>query len=166
MRSQEETARTPYRGGVHTRARVAGVLILAAALGGCAAPTPAPAPTQAPSPQSTPAPASPAHAPATQAPTQAPVSAAPVVLPWPAATPAQAARLQTAVDGGAQPWLLDPTQVALAYAAARGWRDAVAEKSTAPTAVTIRSSAGTHVLALAQPGKPGAAGIWVVIADR
>ncbi len=124
------------------RARVAGVLLLAAALAGCA-----------PVPQ---APALPA--PATAA-------AAPVTLPWPAATAAQAASLQTAVDGGAQPWLLDPTQVALAYAAARGWPDAAAVNTTA-AGVTIRSSAGTHVLTLAQPGKTGTAGIWVVTADR
>jgi hypothetical protein len=115
------------------RARIAGVLILAAALVGCAhAVTAPPAPT--------------------------------VALPWPAATAAQVAGLQTAVDGGAQPWLLDPTQVALAYAAARGWSDAAAVDTTA-AGVTIRSAAGTHVLALAQPGKTGLAGIWVVTAD-
>jgi hypothetical protein len=88
-----------------------------------------------------------------------------VALPWPAATAAQVASLQTAVDGGAQPWLLDPTQVALAYAAARGWADASAVDTTT-AGVTIRSSAGTHVLTLAQPGKTGTAGIWVVTADR
>jgi len=115
------------------RARVAGVLILAAALVGCApAVTPPTAPT--------------------------------VALPWPAATAAQVASLQAAVDGGAQPWLLDPTQVALAYAAARGWADAAALDTTT-AGVTIRSAAGTHVLALAQPGKTGLAGIWVVTAD-
>ena len=91
--------------------------------------------------------------------------AQPVPLPWPAETAAQAASLQTAVDGGAQPWLLDPTQVALAYAAAQGWRDAAAVDATA-AGVTIRSSAGIHVLTLAQPGKTGTAGIWVVTADR
>lgn len=122
------------------RARVAGVL-LAVALAGCAPATPAP----------TPGPAS--------------TSATPVALPWPAATATQAANLQTAVDGGAQPWLLDPTQVALAYAAARGWPDATAVNTTSG-GVTIRSSAGTHVLTLAQPGKIGTAGIWVVTADR
>jgi len=121
------------------RARVAGVLLLAVALAGCASTTPAPAP--------------------------ATTSAAPVALPWPAATATQVANLQTAVDGGAQPWLLDRTEVALAYAAARGWPDATAVNSTSP-GVTIRSSAGTHVLTLAQPGKTGSAGIWVVTADR
>jgi hypothetical protein len=121
------------------RARVAGVLLLAVALAGCASTTPAPAP--------------------------ATTSAAPVALPWPAATATQVANLQTAVDGGAQPWLLDRTEVALAYAAARGWPDATAVNSTS-AGVTIRSSAGTHVLTLAQPGKTGSAGIWVVTADR
>jgi hypothetical protein len=126
---------------VQTQARVAGVLLVAAALTGCAPATPAPAP----------APAS--------------ATAAPVALPWPAATAAQVANLQTAVDSGAQPWLLDPTQVALAYAAARGWSDAAAVDTTA-SGVTIRSSAGTHVLSLAQPGKTGTAGIWVVTGDH
>jgi hypothetical protein len=119
---------------VHTRARIAGVLILAAALVGCA-----PAGTAPPAPA--------------------------VALPWPAATAAQVASLQTAVDGGAQPWLLDPTQVALAYAGARGWPDPAAVDTTA-AGVTIRSTAGTHLLTLAQPGKTGIAGIWVVTADR
>lgn len=123
------------------RARVAGVLLLAVALVGCAPATPAPAP-----------------GPAT-------TSATPVALPWPAATATQVANLQTAVDGGAQPWLLDRIQVALAYAAARGWPDATAV-NTPSAGVTIRSSAGTHVLTLAQPGKTGTAGIWVVTADR
>jgi hypothetical protein len=122
------------------RARVAGVLLLAVALAACAPATPAPAP----GPAST--------------------SATPVALPWPAATATQVANLPTAVDGGAQPWLLDRTQVALAYAAARGWPDATAVNTTG--GVTIRSSAGTHVLTLAQPGKIGTAGIWVVTADR
>jgi hypothetical protein len=140
---------------VHTRARVAGVLLLATALAGCGSAGQAPAP--------------PAEATATAAsvapPAPTTATPAPVPLPWPAATAAQAASLQTAVDGGAQPWLLDPTQVALAYAAARGWADASAVDTTA-AGVTIRSSAGTHVLTLAQPGKTGTAGIWVVTADR
>jgi hypothetical protein len=131
------------------RARVAGVLILAAALAGCA-----PAATAPPPPATPTAPAA-----ATGA---APSTA--LALPWPAATAAQVASLQSAVDGGAQPWLLDPTQVALAYAAARGWSDPAAVDTTAG-GVTIRSGAGTHVLALAQPGKTGLAGIWVVTAD-
>ncbi len=135
--TNRDGAAAPYGGGVHTRARVAGVLILATALAGCG-----PTPT-----------------------VPAPSTAAAVALPWPAADPAQVASLQTAVDGGAQPWLLDPTQVALAYASARGWTNAAAVNSTA-AGVTIRSSAGTHVLTLAQPGKTGRAGIWVVTADR
>ena len=66
--------------------------------------------------------------------------------------------------GRLAPKWLDPTEVALAYAAARGWSDAAAVDTTA-AGVTIRSAAGTHVLALAQPGKTGLAGIWVVTAD-
>jgi hypothetical protein len=53
----------------------------------------------------------------------------------------------------------------LAYAGARGWPAPAAVDTTA-AGVTIRSTAGTHVLTLAQPGTTGSAGIWVVTADR
>jgi hypothetical protein len=55
--------------------------------------------------------------------------------------------------------------VALAYAGARGWPDPAAVDTTT-AGVTIRSTTGTHVLTLAQPGTTGSAGIWVVTADR
>ncbi len=155
---------------MHTNARVASALVLAATVAGCAPATPGAATPGAGTPPRTPAtsatvPASPTPAPTVGGPTApSPSTDAPVSLPWPAATPAQVAGLQSAVDGGAQPWLLDPTQVALAYAAARGWPDADATAS-GPTSVTVRTSVGVHVLTLAQPGKTGSAGIWVVTAD-
>jgi hypothetical protein len=156
---------------VHTRARATGVLILAAVtLAACATATPGPATTGAGTPPRTPAPAT--AAPATSAeepPTASPPapgegSDAGVTLPWPASGAAKVAALQSAVDGGAQPWLLDPTEVALSYAAARGWTDAKATADGA-SSVTVRSSAGTHSLTLTQPGRTGNGGIWVVTAD-
>ncbi|HEY0812081.1 MAG TPA: hypothetical protein VGE11_02270 [Pseudonocardia sp.] len=150
---------------MHTRARVAGVLILtASALAGCTSATPGPTSSGADTPPVTPTPAT--TAPATSA--QAPPTASPptpnITLPWPVSGAAKAAALQQAVDGGAQPWLLDPTEVALSYAAARGWSGAQAA-SSGTDAVTVRSSAGTHALTLAQPARKGDAGIWVVTGD-
>jgi hypothetical protein len=164
---------------VHTQTRVAGFLILAAtalttglmtALVGCAPATPGTGAPDAGTPPRTPAAsttsATPTAPPTADAPT-APLPSTPgatVTLPWPAATPSQVAALQSAVDGGAQPWLLDPTEVALAYAAARGWTNADATPASA-TSVAVRSSAGSHLLTLAQPGKTGNGGIWVVTSD-
>jgi hypothetical protein len=157
--------RRPYGGRVHTRARVAGVLILAAtALAGCASATPGTTSTGAGTPPITPAPATTAPATSAEAaPTASPPTAS-ITLPWPVSGAAKVAALQQAVDGGAQPWLLDPTEVALSYAAARGWTGAQAAAS-GTSGVTVQSSAGTHALALAQPGRKGDAGIWVVTSD-
>ncbi len=161
----------PYGGRVHTRARVAGILILAAtALAGCAPAALGTASSGAGTPPITPGPAPTAAttsvgAPLTaSAPTPAGGSTKPVTLPWPAAGPADVTALQQAVDGGAQPWLLDPTEVALSYAAARGWTGAQAAASGAGN-VTVRSSAGTDALTLIQPGETGNGGIWVVTSD-
>jgi hypothetical protein len=68
--------------------------------------------------------------------------AAPVGLPWPADGAADAAALQAAADAGSQPWLLDPSEVAIAYAAAahgctRGLT-APASTSATPTASASR----------------------------
>lgn len=145
---------------MHTPARVAGVLILAAAaLAGCATATPGPAsPATGTPPVTTSATPSAAPAPVTGGP------AAGVTLPWPAAGAGKVSALQSAVDGGAQPWLLDPTEVALSYAAARGWTSAEAT-ANGKSGVTVRSSAGTHALTLTQPGRTGNGGIWVVTSD-
>lgn len=90
-----------------------------------------------------------------------------VSLPWPAATPAQAAALQRTVDGGAQPWLLDPTEVAQAYTRAVGWSNAQISTGhgVSPTLATVRSPAGSRTLTLRQPVRPGAGGIWLVTVD-
>jgi hypothetical protein len=153
---------------VHTPARVAGVLILAAAtLAGCATATPGPASPETGTPQATTSATPSAVAPPTAGGSAEPTaggSAAGVTLPWPAAGATKVSALQSAVDGGAQPWLLDPTDVALSYATARGWTSAEAT-ANGTSDVTVRSSAGTHALTLAQPGRTGNTGIWVVTSD-
>lgn len=150
----------PYGCRVHTPARVAGVLILAAAtLAGCATATPGPASPETGTPQATTS-----ATPSAVAPPTAGGSTAGVTLPWPAADATKVSALQSAVDGGAQPWLLDPTDVALSYATARGWTSAEAT-ANGTSDVTVRSSAGTHALTLAQPGRTGNTGIWVVTSD-
>ncbi|HYH30349.1 MAG TPA: hypothetical protein VD903_08190 [Pseudonocardia sp.] len=95
-------------------------------------------------------------------------SADSVALPWPAPTAAEAAALQAAVDGGSQPWLLDPTEVAIAYAAAaHGWPDAEAYPGPEGTSVDVRNAEGDRLtLSLAQPARTGDDGIWVVTAER
>ena len=105
------------------------------------------------------------QSPATAAASPAPESSAPSVeLPWPARTASDAAALQAAVDGGAQPWLLDPSEVAIAYAAAaHGWHDAEAYPGPDGTTVDVRNAEGARItLSLAQPGRTGDDGIWVV----
>jgi hypothetical protein len=91
-----------------------------------------------------------------------------VSLPWPAENAADAAALQAAVDDGAQPWLLDPAEVSLSYAAAaHGWHDAVARTGAGGTTVDVEGPAGERItLTLAQPGRTGPGGIWVVTADN
>jgi len=90
------------------------------------------------------------------------------LLPWPTADPA---RLQKGVDGGAQPWLLDPEDLAASYVSATyGW--ATADTTAAPggtsaaTKVEVRNSDGSRrTLTCAQPGRKGSGGIWLVTAD-
>jgi hypothetical protein len=167
------------------RAGTAAVVALAAAvLAGCgggdtAAPTvPAPvtapttsaAPTTDATPTATPQASPPQHPPAP--PKAAPGPSTPgksfdALLPWPTGDPA---RLQASVDSGAQPWLLDPTEVALSYAdATYGWTDAQAGTVPpgSPTTTTVRATDGTQrTLTLAQPGRTGHGGIWLVTADK
>ncbi|MHA6781516.1 hypothetical protein ACVGOW_11050 [Pseudonocardia saturnea] len=121
-------------------------LAATALLGGCAAPTPtAPTPT--------------APAPAVADPAPA------VGLPWPARSAAEAAGLQQAVDGGAQPWLLDPAELALSYAtAAHGWADAGITVDGETVQVT-GPDGEARTLTVAQPDRVGPGGIWVVTAD-
>jgi hypothetical protein len=114
------------------------------------------------------APAGPRPLPPTStAPTQAP-AATDVVLPWPAATPGDAKELQAQVDRGAQPWLLDPCEVAIAYAAAaHDWPDAEAYPGPDGTSVDVRNADGERItLSLDQPARTGDDGIWVVTAEH
>ncbi|MCW2716629.1 hypothetical protein [Pseudonocardia sp.] len=158
----------------------AGAAVLAVLLAGCggttapadsavltAAPSTTAAPTTAPT--TTPAPTTTTPAPVA-VPTKPPRSAtAPVpLLPWPTANPT---RLQAAVDGGAQPWLLDPTDLAESYVQATyGWAEATATPvpggTSARTTVDVRNTDGARrTLTVAQPGRKGQGGIWLVTAD-
>ncbi len=127
-------------------ATVPTAVLTAVLLGGCATPAP----------------------PAAGTPAAPPSGAVPAVaLPWPARSAAEAAGLQQAADSGAQPWLLDPEETALSYAAAAfGWTAAGAER-TEPGTVLVTGPAGARrTLTLVQPVRSGTGGIWSVTADR
>ncbi|QJY47576.1 hypothetical protein [Pseudonocardia broussonetiae] len=127
-------------------------------LAGCGSPTPAATPDPVPPPSGVPAVTEPAVAPA-------------VAAPWPARSAAESVGLQESVDDGAQPWLLDPAELARSYvAAAYGWDDATVVAAGGGTAgadtVDVTGPDGTRrVLTVAQPGRTGEGGIWVVTAD-
>lgn len=152
--------------------RTLATLIAATVVAGCgnvAAPElavqPAPATTTAPATAAPSAPAAAptvAHPPPAATPAPQPEAAAPAPLPWPAGDPAT---LQSAVDAGSQPWLLDATEVALSYAAAvNGWTDADATRADGTT-VLVRNRLGETIrLTVAQPGRTGPGGIWRVTA--
>jgi hypothetical protein len=159
--------------------RVVAVALLGGfVLAGCAAApsasnstsTPGAATGTAPAPRTT-APSAPPSvaAPSTTAPpaTRAPVADG-VALPWPVSGGAETAALQAEVDRGAQPWLLDPSEVAISYAAAAlGWTDAEAYPGPDGTSVDIRNAEGERrTLTLTQPGRTGDDGIWVVTAEH
>jgi hypothetical protein len=153
--------------------RAAAAALLAVLLAGCGdSSTPAAAPSTASAASTTSA-----AAPTSPTPTAAPtVAAAPgpavkpapaKLLPWPTTDPA---RLQAAVDGGASPWLLDPTDLALSYVtAAYNWTAADAAPAAgtaAATKVDVRNTDGKRrTLTVAQPSRKGNGGIWVVTAD-
>lgn len=156
---------SPQRG-----AAAAFLAVLLAGCGGSPAPEAAPSTTGAASTTSAAAATSPTP---TAAPTvaAAPGSAAkpaPVnLLPWPTTDPT---RLQAAVDGGASPWLLDPTDLALSYVTATyNWTAADASPAAgtaAATKVDVRNTDGKRrTLTVAQPRRKGTGGIWVVTAD-
>jgi hypothetical protein len=90
--------------------------------------------------------------------------AAPTGTPllWPVTSLEAAQTLQTEVDGGAQPWTLEPEEVAINYATATwGWTNPEPTSST-PGAVTLNDPQGTAALTLVQPVRAGATGVWVV----
>ncbi|GAA1836859.1 hypothetical protein GCM10009836_14270 [Pseudonocardia ailaonensis] len=127
----------------------------AVALGACstAAPTSAHASISASAP-----------VPAAPAPTTVP-QAAPTGTPllWPVTDVSAAQQLQTSVDGGAQPWTLDPEEVALNYAGATwSWTNPTVTQ-TAPGRLDLTNpGGGTAHLTLVQPVRAGTTGIWVV----
>ncbi len=173
-------SRTTYRGAVTTLDRLGRVVAVALlggfVLAGCAAAPTASTSTSgaatgtAPAPRTT-APSAPPSiaAPSTTAPpaARAPVTDG-VALPWPVSGGAETAALQAEVDRGAQPWLLDPSEVAISYAAAAlGWTDAEAYPGPDGTSVDIRNAEGERrTLTLTQPGRTGDDGIWVVTAEH
>jgi hypothetical protein len=98
-------------------------------------------------------------APQTTVPQAAPTGTA---LLWPVTDLAAAQDLQTRVDGGVQPWMLDPEEVALNYAGTTwGWT-APDPARTAPGQVDLTGPQGSAHLTLVQPVRAGTTGIWVV----
>ncbi|MFR9801055.1 hypothetical protein ACL02T_01990 [Pseudonocardia sp. RS010] len=140
---------------------------LALLLTGCGA-APAAQETSAPAPVPSAAPSvvHPAAPQTTAPPTTVPQAApAGTTLLWPVTDLAAAQNLQDRVDGGAQPWLLDPEEVAISYATTTyGWT-APETSSTVPGSVDLSDpSGGTAHLTLVQPVRAGSTGIWVVSA--
>lgn len=83
---------------------------------------------------------------------------------WPVSDTASARRLQREVDGGRQPWLLDPVEVATSYAGpGLGYSDPRAT-ARGPGVVEVRDtgSSRTATVSLAQTVLRGDGGIWLV----
>lgn len=83
---------------------------------------------------------------------------------WPFTSQRQAQAAQRAVAEGHQPWLLDPRQVASAFASGvLGWVRPVS-KQTGPGTVTVTWSGSDDIVRaeLAQPVRQGSAGIWMI----
>jgi hypothetical protein len=137
--------------------------LLLAGCGGAGLPTgaaPTAPPVQPPAPQPAPQTAQ------EETTTPAPAGSA-AELPWPAAGAAEAAALQAAVDNGSQPWLLDPAEVAVSYAsAAYGWTDAEAQPGPGGIIEVRRPGGQRLALTVAQPGRTGKSGIWVVTTEH
>lgn len=152
------------------RRTVVGALLAGIVLAGCASTPPATSGGGAPGPlPQAPSGARPDKDLSGAGPAAAPSEGAhSVELPWPAPTAAAAAALQGEVDRGAQPWLLDPSEVAIAYAAAaHDWPDAEAYPGPDGTSVDVRNAEGERLtLSLAQPARTGDDGIWVVTTER
>jgi hypothetical protein len=167
---------------------MAGLVLLLVLVAGCgAAPLPPaapstiapttavapPAPATTAAPTTTPSPT--AHGttekragegtPVPKAPQAAPrqVHGGPVPI-WPAADAASATRLQNEVDGGRQPWLLDPVEVAVSYAGAvLGYRNpGVFPLGPGKVDVQDGNSPAKATITLAQTARRGDGGIWLV----
>jgi hypothetical protein len=118
--------------------------------------------TSSPAPDQTPAPAPSSATPASPhaAPQKSPE------LPWPAHGAAAVSGLQARADAGSQPWLLDPLDLAQAYASTvHGWKTA-AVSSTGPDEIRISADGTTVVVTVSQPARTGNGGIWVVTGER
>jgi hypothetical protein len=132
-----------------------------------ASPLPSPEATTSAAPTTTvPAPTTRAHG--TTAPhavTSAPTAGAqtaPAMI-WPVTDAAAARQLQADVDGGSQPWLLDPQEVALSYTSAvYGWTSPETTPAGAGTVQVQDPQGGRATVHLVQPVRAGAGGIWVV----
>ena len=84
---------------------------------------------------------------------------------WPVRTRAQAIDLQQSVDAGHQPWLLDPEQVAAAWARSELHVSQPNVSRISATRYAVRVAANSQtILTLAQPVRAGRSGIWVVTA--
>jgi hypothetical protein len=82
---------------------------------------------------------------------------------WPVTDAAAAKQLQADVDGGSQPWLLDPQEVALSYASSvYGWTSPETTPAGAGTVQVQDAQGGRATVHLVQPVRAGAGGIWVV----
>lgn len=128
-------------------------VVMLALLSGCASPGPSPPGTLTPTPTPTTA-----TGPAT-------ADLPPGQPRWPVSEPDAIAALQAQVDDGRQPWLLDPVEVAQAFARAEyGWQSTAVDKITGQK-VTVRNpdNGDSALVVLAQPGKTGPTGIWLVV---
>lgn len=83
---------------------------------------------------------------------------------WPARDAASAARLQGDVDGGRQPWLLDPVEVAVSYAGSElGYRNpGVFPIAAGRVDVQDGRTPAKATITLAQTVRRGEGGIWLV----
>lgn len=109
----------------------------------------------------------PAPAPHAPAPHAAPKQGSGAGTPrpvWPAADAASARNLQNQVDGGRQPWLLDPTEVAVSYAGAvLGYRNpGVFPLEPGKVDVQDGRSPAKATITLGQTVRRGDGGIWLV----
>jgi len=83
---------------------------------------------------------------------------------WPVTTRAQAIQLQKSADAGHQPWLLDPMQVAIAYAQAE-WHVSQpnVQRISATRYVARLVPNAETILTVGQPVETGSGGIWVIV---
>ncbi|MCW0216356.1 MAG: hypothetical protein OJJ54_23650 [Pseudonocardia sp.] len=129
-----------------------------ATTGATPTPTPAPGPTTRPHGTTTP------HGGAAPGPGAGAAAPAPAMI-WPVRDAAAARQLQADVDGGSQPWLLDPQEVALSYTSSvYGWTSPETTPAGPGTVQVRDGQGGRATVHLVQPVRAGSGGIWVVSA--